>query len=64
MLAHGFSSHPALFGTAGNRPFSFYPAIERIEHNEWIFRKATWSEILVVNTKTGLELWIPASVCG
>jgi len=48
----------------GNRPFSFYPAIEQIEHNEWIFRKATWSEILVVNTQTGMELWIPRRFVG
>jgi len=40
------------------RPFSFYPAIVNIEHNEWLFRKATWSEIQVVNCKTGNELWI------
>src|SRR5437588_824975 len=31
----------------GARPFSLYPAILNIEHNEWLFRKATWSEILV-----------------
>jgi hypothetical protein len=25
------------------RPFSFYPAIVGIEHNEWLYRKANWS---------------------
>src|SRR5262245_62416460 len=40
------------------RPFSFYPAIVNIEHNEWLFRKATWSEILVVNCKSAAEIWI------
>ena len=39
----------------GQRPFSFYPPIVGIEHNEWTYRKATWSEILVVNRKSGLE---------
>jgi hypothetical protein len=47
-----------------NRPFSFYPAIANIEHNEWMFRKTTWSEILVVNLKTGAEIWIPRRYIG
>ncbi len=46
------------------RPFSFYPAIINIEHNEWMYRKATWSEILVVNCKTGAEVWIPRRFVG
>jgi hypothetical protein len=48
----------------GARPFLFYPAILNIEHNEWLFRKATWSEILVHNVKTGEELWIPRRFLG
>ena len=46
------------------RPFSFYPAILNIEHNEWLYRKATWSEILVVNCKTGAEVWIARRFIG
>lgn len=46
------------------RPFSFYPAILNIEHNEWLVRKATWSEILVYNTKMDLEIWIPRRFVG
>jgi hypothetical protein len=46
------------------RPFSFYPPILNIEHNEWLFRKATWSEILVVNCKTSNEIWIPRRFLG
>jgi hypothetical protein len=46
------------------RPFSFYPAIINIEHNEWLFRKATWSEILVVNCKSAAEIWIPRRFVG
>jgi hypothetical protein len=46
------------------RPFSFYPAIIGVEHNEWLFRKATWSEILVVNCKSGNEVWIPRRYIG
>jgi hypothetical protein len=46
------------------RPFSFYPPIVNIEHNEWLFRKATWSEILVVNCKSGAEVWISRRFVG
>jgi hypothetical protein len=46
------------------RPFSFYPPIVNIEHNEWLFRKATWSEILVVNCKNGVEVWISRRLIG
>ncbi len=46
------------------RPFSFYPPIIGVEHNEWLFRKATWSEILVVNCKTSNEIWIPRRFIG
>jgi hypothetical protein len=46
------------------RPFSFYPPIVNVEHNEWLFRKATWSEILVVNCRSGAEAWIPRRYVG
>jgi len=46
------------------RPFSLYPPIIGVEHNEWLFRKATWSEILVVNCKSGAEVWIPRRFMG
>ena len=46
------------------RPFAFYPPILNIAHNEWLFRKATWSEILVVNSKNGEEAWIPRRYLG
>ncbi|HXB75666.1 MAG TPA: hypothetical protein VNY05_45965 [Candidatus Acidoferrales bacterium] len=46
------------------RPFSFYPPIVNVEHNEWLFRKASWSEILVVNCKTATEIWIPRRFVG
>ena len=48
----------------GQRPFSFYPPILNTEHNEWIFRRATWSEILVCNTKTSNEIWVPRRLLG
>ena len=48
----------------GSRPFAFYPAIVGIEHNEWTYRKATWSEIVVINRKSGLEVSLPRVFVG
>jgi hypothetical protein len=47
-----------------NRPFAFYPPIVGVEQNEWLYRKATWSEILVFNCKTDTEIWIPRRFIG
>jgi hypothetical protein len=44
--------------------FAFYPPIVNVEHNEWRFRKAAWSELLVANTKSDLEIWIPRRLLG
>jgi hypothetical protein len=57
-------SIPPLFEPLAHRPFSFYPPILHVEHNEWRFRRATWSEVLVVNTKSGEEMWIPRRFVG
>jgi hypothetical protein len=48
----------------GQRPFSFYPAIRNVEHNEWLFRRALGDDIRVMNTKSGEELWIPRRFLG
>jgi hypothetical protein len=55
---------PPALESLGPRPFSFYPPVLNIEHNEWIFEKATWSEILVKNSKTGQEVWVPRRFLG
>ncbi|MBI2679613.1 MAG: hypothetical protein HYX25_01235 [Candidatus Solibacter usitatus] len=55
---------PTLLDHLGNRPVSFYPPILNIEHNEWFFRRATWSELLVVNSRTAQEIWIPRRFLG
>jgi len=47
-----------------HRSFAFYPPILNVEHNEWRFRKANWSELLVVNAKSDLEVWIPRRLVG
>jgi hypothetical protein len=46
------------------RPFSFYPPVLNIAHNEWQLREATWSEMLVHNTKMDLEIWVPRRFVG
>jgi hypothetical protein len=46
------------------RPFSFYPAIAGVAHNEWRLRKATWQDWLVVNSRTQEELSIPRRFVG
>jgi hypothetical protein len=46
------------------RPFSFYPPIVGVEHNEWLYKKASWSEILVVNCKNAEEIWISRRYIG
>ncbi len=48
----------------GGRRFVFYPAIRNIEHNEWLYRRATWSECVVANMRTGEEFWIPRQFLG
>ncbi|MCS6953840.1 MAG: hypothetical protein RMK57_13265 [Bryobacterales bacterium] len=55
---------PPLLEPLSRRPFSFYPPILNIDHNEWLLRRETWSEILVVNSKTGQEVWVPRRYLG
>jgi hypothetical protein len=46
------------------RPFSFYPAILNIRHNEWLYESATWSEVLVRNTGSNETISIPRHYVG
>ncbi len=55
---------PASFESLGRRPFSFYPPIVNVEHNEWILRRANWTDFQVVNTKTKDELCVPRRFVG
>lgn len=48
----------------GGRRFSFYPPILNLEPNEWLYRRATWSECVVVNTHSGEEIWVPRIFLG
>jgi hypothetical protein len=55
---------PPPLAQLGSRPFSFYPAILNASHNEWIYRSATWSDVLVRNTKTNEEVSVPRRYLG
>jgi hypothetical protein len=55
---------PTPLDQLGSRPFSFYPAIVGIEHNQWRLRRVTWTEVHVMNTKSDLEMWVPRHLVG
>ncbi len=55
---------PGLLGLTAGRSFSLYPPIHGIAQNEWRFRRASWSEFVVVNTHSGEEACIPRSFVG
>jgi len=55
---------PASFENLRHRPFSFYPPIVNVEHNEWILRRANWTDFQVINTKTRVELCVPRRFVG
>lgn len=55
---------PPPLDQVGGRPFSFYPPILGVEHNKWIMRRATWSEVLVMNVKSQAEFWVPRRFIG
>jgi hypothetical protein len=55
---------PTPLQNLGGRRFSFYPPIHNIEHNEWLYRSATWSECVVANTLSGDEVCIPRMFLG
>ncbi len=48
----------------GSRRFSFFPPIFGVEKNEWLFRRANWSELIVMNVGSSEELLIPRRFVG
>jgi len=58
------SPQPTALQQLGGRRFSFYPPILNIGHNEWIYRRASWGEFVVVNTRSGEEACIPRIFLG
>jgi hypothetical protein len=63
---HGMSISPlpTPLEQLGGQRFSFYPPILNVDHNEWIYRRASWSEFVVVNTGSGEEACIPRMFLG
>lgn len=55
---------PTPLQNLGGRRFSFYPPIRNIEHNEWLYRRSTWAESVVVNMLSGDEVCIPRMFIG
>jgi len=55
---------PTPLDDLGSRPFSFYPPIANIDNNQWRLRRINWSEIQVVNSRSGEEIWIPRRFVG
>ena len=58
------SPFPAPLQPIAGRRFSFYPPIQNVDRNEWMYRRATWSECVVVNTATGEEFSVPRNFLG
>jgi hypothetical protein len=54
---------PSLLHLAA-RPFSFYPAIVGVAHNQWRLCRQTWQDWIVVNSRTQEELSIPRRFVG
>jgi hypothetical protein len=50
---------PSPLDHIGGQHFSFRPAINNAEPNEWRLATLSWSEIKVINPRTGREVWIP-----
>ena len=55
---------PSPLDYIGRRRFAFYPAIKDIEPNEWLLGTGTRSEVQVVNSSTGGEIWVPRQYIG
>lgn len=57
-------TNPPPFDVLADRTFSFFPPIVGIEHNQYQLKETTWSEILVVNSKSGDEFWLSRRYLG
>jgi hypothetical protein len=50
---------PSPLDHIGRQHFSFRPAIKNADPNEWMLAIVSWSDLKVVNPRTGCEIWIP-----
>ncbi len=55
---------PATLEHLSGHAFAFYPPIRNISCNEWLYRRATWTECIVVNLESGEEFPIPRTCLG
>ncbi len=55
---------PSPLDYVGHRRFALYPAIWNLESNEWVLGISSWSEVQVVNSHTGGQMWIPRQYIG
>ena len=55
---------PSPLDYVGRRRFAFYPPIKNFEPNEWMLGTGSWTEVQIVNSRTGIEIWIPRQYIG
>jgi hypothetical protein len=55
---------PSPLDYVGRRRFAFYPPVKNADPNEWLLGTASWSDVQVVNARTGHEMWIPRQYVG
>jgi hypothetical protein len=55
---------PSPLDYVGHRRFSLYPAVTNAEPNEWVLGTGSWSDVQVVNSHTGGQMWIPRQYIG
>ena len=55
---------PSPLDYVGHRRFALYPAVGNVEPNEWVLGTGSWSEVQVVNSQTGGDMWIPRQYIG
>jgi hypothetical protein len=55
---------PSALDQIGRRAFSLFPPIVGTEHNQWLLRRLTSTDIEILNRKTAQELVIPRRFVG
>lgn len=55
---------PSPLDYVGHRRFALYPAIANVAPNEWVLGTSSWSEVQVVNSQTGAQIWIARQYIG
>jgi hypothetical protein len=55
---------PSPLDFIGRGRFAFYPPIALADPNTWILGASSWSEVQVINAKTGREIWVPRRYIG